>query len=654
MDTLKAKGPFYNSVKSKLIAKTYKNNSNQRRINLDKINSEILRISEILGTPIMQKKAFAQKLLDLKTFKRLIKEQVPEEEKEAEEAIRKKAEEDLEKKTATSKKAKELKNEKLKKLKNAENDEFAKKRNAEMERIKEDALKKFEERRKQETIRRESERQEAEERREAGRQEIERQKAIRQEAEKQEATRREKIRNALTKGKNPPKVVLGHSYDVCIGDKLQELIVPPNCFYITFTQCGLVGYVQDSQTKKFFDPANKEFLEHPDIYEDELKKIFGKHIHIHKPGDTYVNTKYYPLSFFPSVKRFSLSGVVPIDGTSKFIESVNYNSTTPNEDIENLFKYSIFPLKKDIAVEMDKQEKKGLPKEYIYDSLNDSVPKISQKKLFDDSPGVYYNPLCRVSNNRCSKNITRRRRNSLAHAKRIISEVDMESYIEYYDDYIKKIVYNCKTKNECSALEELDLQLSNTTPIGLHLINDLLSISKYDDIPLISKMKIHIEEIMTSYLFSLTFNIYKLISQFKPAEILKIMKENPEEEKNLRHFTNIQIDRHIFNLKKLLNGVNPNKIHMTGATTKSPLLKDIYTKIELVIAYGSNISPYIKYYLDRILENIKSAPEKERDELISLATSKIEEYIEKFEELRKTLNVKEGGRRRSRKLRRYF
>ena len=470
-----------------------------------------------------------------------------------------------------------------------------------------------------------------------------------------------------SKKDNPPTVVLGHSNDVCIDDTLEELIVQPNCVYVTFTECGLVSYVKDIKIKKFFDPENRKYLEDPIKYEDKLTKIFDD-IHIHKPGDTYVNTQYLPNSSFPLNHRYGMSGVIPIDGDSKFINSFIYNSTTPKERIENSYEYSIYPLKKAVSEELENQEKLQPSKEKLYDTFSNSIIPISQKILFLLRPGVYYNPLCRVIKKGCSTNVGRRRRHSLNVRKIKITEVDIHEYKKYYIGYIEKIAHNCK-KGKCEDLDELDRKLPTISPIGLYVLNTIFSDSKYKDDEYISKLKTHIGKIKNSNVFKLTIDIYKLISSNKSEEILQIIKDATKEEKsNLKHLINIQIDRNLFNLKEMLEDVNTDSfrqsvIHPDESTLEyyqyesnhiDELRNNIYKSINNLTSYedidfNDRYDMPVKYYtrVDLFYGIVGGETKKDRTTLLKDSIIRIEENISNLENLRERLKVVEGGKRKS-------
>jgi hypothetical protein len=376
---------------------------------------------------------------------------------------------------------------------------------------------------------------------------------------------------------NPPTVILGHGNDVCYSNgKLEELTVPPNCIYISFTLCGLVNYLGDDIIKKFFEPKYKKYFNDPIKYEKILQRIF-KAIHIHKPGTTYVNTRYEVSSYHRNYNQYAMSGVIPLDGNTKFIPRLSKEKFTESsqDDISNLFEHSIFPRKKDIEKTYDdikKTSSKDETKNEILKKLHLKIPTISQKELFELRPGIYYNPLCRSVNPLCNYYIKSRRASSLANAKRVINEVDIDNY----SDYIKKILEKCDRTKNCDEIEELTKEIPQLTPFGLSAVKDTILAyirgykeNKIVDGSIMFKLLEHIKKYETQNIEGITSNIKVINQNIKSMMehyssdiyingIIGIINRVKEEQKDeLIRLTNIYIDRNILVLQKLREEVNP-------------------------------------------------------------------------------------------------
>ena len=274
---------------------------------------------------------------------------------------------------------------------------------------------------------------------------------------------------------NPPTVILGHAGDVCLDNgKLEELVVPPNCVYVTFTACGLIAMQYRDIYMKFFHPENKVYLDDPIKYENELEKIFGQSIHIHKPGTTYINSTYYPTGYHTQYDKkadlYLMSGVIPIDGKSQFIEGFSIPHYDPSGlayTIHKLFKYSIFPTQADVIVQYNQirrfvraNESKSMLTELHRGMI------ITQKELFELRPGVYYNPLCRVVEKACINEPVLRR------AKSVASMESMNRVVSY-GTYAKNGIGTCLYNNDCDAIDRLIEMLPQLTPSQISEIDSV-------------------------------------------------------------------------------------------------------------------------------------------------------------------------------------
>ena len=93
----------------------------------------------------------------------------------------------------------------------------------------------------------------------------------------------------------------GHAQDTCNKDKEPILrIVPPGNLYITVSVFGRINTTQPRLLfEAFTNKANEDVWRNPN--QVKLARILKDitdttTIHIHKPGDTYVDSQYWPLN----------------------------------------------------------------------------------------------------------------------------------------------------------------------------------------------------------------------------------------------------------------------------------------------------------------------------------------------------------------------
>ena len=513
MDTLKAKGVIFEELKSKLTTAAYRKNSTLRSKNTRRINSDIARISKILETPNKQEKAYKQKIEDLKTLKALIEEEA------------------------------------------SKGDN-----NATLRSVKEP------------------------EPRPATRTATRTAKSMLQPAAEpapQPAPQPMRFSYPTKKQDNPPTIILGHAKDLCYPNgKLVELVVPENCTYITFTECGLVQFDEQRIITTFVDPKNRKYILDPVKYEKELNLLFNNPIHIHRAGTTYINTQYYPTGYDDNGNMFTMSGVVPLEEDTRYVPYYrNFGFGTEEEkeptDLSRYFQYSIFPTAKDVKEQYSEivaQRKDS--EENILKKFYKSMPSITQEWLFSLRPGIYYNSLCRSTHPFCHAAMRERRRYSLANAKRVISEIDLDEHLKFF----KKIVYKCVEKNSCEEVEELIEELPQLSFLGLSNLKREIEHHKDKNHPLLLKMIEHITllikdlestdpllrkcKLKLDYLFaSWRDNLYPTTEIIKP--IIELIDFSPTREKKAKiiRLLNIEIDRGIFVLEKLRNSL---KMHEGG------------------------------------------------------------------------------------------
>ena len=394
---------------------------------------------------------------------------------------------------------------------------------------------------------------------------------------------------------NHPTVILGHGADKCNADgKLEELIVPPNCVYVTFGLCGLTTFYDKKKYMKFFDPNNKKYLDDPITYEKELKQIFNDDgIHVHKPGTTYINAKYTPSSFLHGTGQQNMSGVVPIDGISVHVtletgtlppgwtakmgtngipfyvhtdgRPSQWDMPLPDHltrnDAVKLFKYSIYPTEDDVKEEYDAHAQNKL-KQPFFKFLDSRIPPITQQELFELRPGVYYNSLCRVVDKQCKYHQKLRRAQSLADMKTDMKTMLNENDIKTFDDRISLLLNAC-TEVDCDEIDDITKELPLLSPMGLLAIeiHAKLKLTRNKNInkERLSKLLQDVEAIKRQKHMMLTDtiakDIVKLLGESIPTEfaIDSILKKinNSDKKEDVTRMINVSINRNIFTLEKI-------------------------------------------------------------------------------------------------------
>jgi hypothetical protein len=267
-------------------------------------------------------------------------------------------------------------------------------------------------------------------------------------------------------------------------DTTELLDVPEGCIYITFALCGNDTYFTKEHRRflKMFS-ENSELLKNPIKNIIELQKIFGQNLHIHYPDAIDPNMRKYMNNNFTSFLGWDInnekisgsyakiSGLYSIgtDMTESFpntlkIEDENFyklSNTITKEDINNLYKNSLYPTKRDI-IDIFHQYDKSYSD---FSSNIDTIFNIDQKTLFHYFPGIHYNFVCRVD---CTNGILNPSEDHLI--RRQISH--MGNLAERYDFDKNTIHYNLSIGNLIKAKEliERGINLDETNDSGKSLL----------------------------------------------------------------------------------------------------------------------------------------------------------------------------------------
>jgi hypothetical protein len=238
---------------------------------------------------------------------------------------------------------------------------------------------------------------------------------------------------------------MGHGEDVC-NHKGEPIVqtVPPGCLYITSTVCGLTSYVNNKKLfEAFKNPANEDVWQNPDPL--KLKKVLEgildtSTIHIHRPGDTYVENMYYPTNnhLYETSMKWTLkvknakyytlteSGLYRLSDVLKkniqILPEIKFEKSTflhkegkveteitdfkiKKEDFLSIFENAIFP-------KLTPTEKKA--DYYTSKEINaiSTKHKAYVSDLMEKFPGIHFNFLCRYINPVCAKGALARRMES--------------------------------------------------------------------------------------------------------------------------------------------------------------------------------------------------------------------------------------------------
>jgi len=207
---------------------------------------------------------------------------------------------------------------------------------------------------------------------------------------------------------------------------VETLKVPEKCVYVTLAQCGQLGKV-NLKYKDLIDSIEKNdfTINNPVLYKTIIEKNIYAPIHVHySEADnaflkTYVNSHYFPFLAWQcdehgdhTKKPFThvmmlKSGLyksnVPLIITDLpvgiqenvdnygFKRIITKENTITEEMVRIIYEHSIYPTADQVISNLQKYKKST----YSFHDLESASGTISQRKLFDLYPGIYYNTACR-------------------------------------------------------------------------------------------------------------------------------------------------------------------------------------------------------------------------------------------------------------------
>jgi len=282
-------------------------------------------------------------------------------------------------------------------------------------------------------------------------------------------------------------------------DTDEELDVPKGCIYVTFAECSLQNFANDSYSK-FLDMFSKNdiLLKDPINNLEKLQKIFGKNLHIHYPEakdskmQKYFNNNYDTFLGWDSKMHgcYALkSGLYSIgtnviitedDSLKKSERTIKFkklSDTVEEKDISYLYKDSLYPTLYDFF-DVYRFGSRSYPdfKEYA-----NSAFSVDQKTLFEYFPGIHYNLACRVDcrnhHKPSPKHLLRRQESNQGDA--------IERGFLPYDEKREGIFYFLKERN-LKKVEELindgmfinELNVDGKTPINVFCNKENFNLAK--------------------------------------------------------------------------------------------------------------------------------------------------------------------------------
>jgi hypothetical protein len=238
----------------------------------------------------------------------------------------------------------------------------------------------------------------------------------------------------------------GHGMDMC--DKDGNLIieeVPKDCIYVTIAICGVTARYNSQRLKDITTPGTLDIFKNPVKNKKFIARLLGvgeTEIHIHLPGETFVNNLFQPVLYLEpndgSIKM-SLSGIISDeDIRTKTIDDSLLKLTTydiTGVPIPEFLKYfQGAPTTESVTSKITKAtleaNKITLPEIIkVGESLSADVSNIMRLL----PPGVHYNTVCR-STDSCKKSSVLVRRATSASRQRTWKNT-LERMVAHKEDY---------------------------------------------------------------------------------------------------------------------------------------------------------------------------------------------------------------------------
>ena len=191
-------------------------------------------------------------------------------------------------------------------------------------------------------------------------------------------------------------VVLGHASERLDTKKR----VPPGCMLILSEECGVQGTFPHTLYSIFSKEEHRTLLTNPVQHKHELETLFKKPITIYTEHEEYPSISYTLFNYSYKNERLQVepSGVYEVPakeenwvlhkdkrglGRYTFQSKTHTNTFNPSE-LQKIFQGAVFP---NIHTTQPMS---------LQDILGQKDSNVTQAKLFELHPGIYYNFLCRT------------------------------------------------------------------------------------------------------------------------------------------------------------------------------------------------------------------------------------------------------------------
>jgi hypothetical protein len=209
----------------------------------------------------------------------------------------------------------------------------------------------------------------------------------------------------------------GHATDICLpSGELRIGIVPKESMYINRTGCGLQARMPNKFGKILIQKKFQKALEDPVHHKKVWDEFLGSEIEIHKEDEAFVESRFFPLGFYPNYRpgkcMIYVSGMRNKDSfATKFTKQIFPNDASISREIVlQSFEGAIYPTKRELSETFRKET-------YTVEEL-DAISKtlsIRIVKLIQYYPGIHFNFLCRTAHRSCKEAVFRHRANSARH-----------------------------------------------------------------------------------------------------------------------------------------------------------------------------------------------------------------------------------------------
>ena len=211
----------------------------------------------------------------------------------------------------------------------------------------------------------------------------------------------------------------GHGSDVCLPSGLIKLNnVPKDCTYINRTGCGLQARMGHRFGDMLIRKKLRTVLANPFENRGILGEMVGGEVEIHPEGDDFVESRFYPLGFYPEFRPGSfmifLSGMRDSESFTSFptkAGKLQYpqqvfpnDAIVPKSVILQSFEGAIYPTPAVVRSTFTKDSYTMAELDVLSKTLSIHISKLMKRY-----PGIHYNLLCRSASPTCKEAILKQR-----------------------------------------------------------------------------------------------------------------------------------------------------------------------------------------------------------------------------------------------------